>query len=44
MLQYKIGISLLNYKFLSLRFIEFEEKGKEKEYNGNNDELQFEVE
>ena len=43
-LKNKLDISLLNYKFLSQRYINYESKGKGKEYNGHDDRLIFEGE
>ena len=43
-LQNIIDINLINYKFFSGRYIEFEADGKGKEYDGYNDELSFEGE
>ena len=40
-LQNKFEISLINYKFLSGRYIEYEEKGKGKEYDTFFDILIF---
>ena len=42
-LQENLKISLINYKFFSGRYIEFEADGKGKEYN-YDDELKFEGE
>ena len=43
-LKNKLDISLLNFKFLSQRYINYESKGKGKEYFGHNDRLIFEGE
>ena len=36
-LQKNLNISIINYKFLSGKYINYESKGKGKEYNGYND-------
>ena len=43
-LQNKLNVTLFNYKELSRRFIEYEDKRKGKEYNVYNDKLLYEGE
>ena len=44
MIQNKVGISLIHYKYLSGRYIKYEEKGKGKEYCVKYDKLLYEGE
>ena len=39
-----MDINLINYKFYSGKYIMYEENGKGKEYNGDDDRLEFEGE
>ena len=41
-IQNNLNINLINYKFFSGRYLIFEEKGKVKEYRGDNDKLIYE--
>ena len=43
-MQHKMDISLVNYKFKSVKYIIYEENGKGKEFSGYDDDILFEGE